>query len=366
LAADWAMKARKLAALSAVAVALLALGWSRRIGSALFGLLLWAVLAFDLAVAHRNANLSIRLDSLVDEPPIVDVARGRLERARIFHYQLTSAISPGLGANAPVAGLAAWANTVPARGDLVTFARRSWRALFLDVGMVQGIASLTGFDGIERRSNALIRAALETAPRESALNLLRTFGVRYLIGPEPLHLSGTRAVAEDSAARLFAYEIPQAAPFAQVVGKVRAVSSEVDALETMLGADFDPSREVTVEERPPGWQDSDLRAAHERVEVIRSDPNAIALRVRVESPAFLVVRDSYFPGWVAAVDGRETRIIKTNGFLRGIVLPAGEHRVTFDYSPASFWRGVAISIATAIAMWVAVRTDRRRSNSLSS
>ncbi|MBC7855265.1 MAG: hypothetical protein IAF94_17695, partial [Pirellulaceae bacterium] len=40
---------------------------------------------------------------------------------------------------------------------------------------------------------------------------------------------------------------------------------------------------------------------------------------------------------------REVRIHRTNRVFRGVVVPAGRHVLTFEYWPASFYRGAAVS-----------------------
>jgi hypothetical protein len=60
----------------------------------------------------------------------------------------------------------------------------------------------------------------------------------------------------------------------------------------------------------------------------------------------LVLTDPFFPGWFAHIDGQETPVIRTNSLFRGVVVPPGEHRVTFSYAPMS----VAAGLVTTVAM----------------
>jgi uncharacterized membrane protein YfhO len=50
-------------------------------------------------------------------------------------------------------------------------------------------------------------------------------------------------------------------------------------------------------------------------------------------PGTLVLADSYYPGWVARVDGVEAPILRADLILRGVTLPPGAHTVTFTYEP---------------------------------
>lgn len=59
--------------------------------------------------------------------------------------------------------------------------------------------------------------------------------------------------------------------------------------------------------------------------------------------AYLVVLDSFYPGWKALIDGTQSKIYRTNYNFRGILLPKGNHTVEFIYTPDSLKYGAMIS-----------------------
>ncbi|GAB3012412.1 YfhO family protein [Niabella terrae] len=64
--------------------------------------------------------------------------------------------------------------------------------------------------------------------------------------------------------------------------------------------------------------------------------------------AFAVFSEVYYPaGWNAYIDGQKTEIIKTDYFLRGLVIPAGKHTVKMVFEPESVKNGIAISYASS-------------------
>jgi uncharacterized membrane protein YfhO len=68
----------------------------------------------------------------------------------------------------------------------------------------------------------------------------------------------------------------------------------------------------------------------------------------------------YFPGWLAYVDGAPTPIYRTDYLFRGIVVPAGQHTITFVYRPASVLVGAVISaLALLVIAGLLVRRGAR-------
>jgi hypothetical protein len=97
-----------------------------------------------------------------------------------------------------------------------------------------------------------------------------------------------------------------------------------DILETDIGEQFPP---LTVKQ----------------INVITNSHQLVNLQTTTDQPALLTVADSYYPGWHAYVDGRETKIYPANINQRAIILPAGEHRVTFRYLSTYFYLGLILA-----------------------
>lgn len=82
-----------------------------------------------------------------------------------------------------------------------------------------------------------------------------------------------------------------------------------------------------------------------------SKDSAVTLSVKSGERSFLVLSDSWYPGWKAFVDGEETQIYRTNGVSRGIFVEgAGVHQVQFRFVPMSFYVGLGITTATMLTL----------------
>lgn len=82
--------------------------------------------------------------------------------------------------------------------------------------------------------------------------------------------------------------------------------------------------------------------------------NNISYYSKNSSDGFAVFSDIYYPyGWKAYVDGEETPIYNVNYLLRGLKLPAGEHKIEFKFHPKKFYIGDRIAMVASILLILA-------------
>jgi hypothetical protein len=90
-------------------------------------------------------------------------------------------------------------------------------------------------------------------------------------------------------------------------------------------------------------------------------PNEVAATFDAPMAGVFVVKDSYFPGWSATLDGRPTTVVRVDGLVRGVIVPGpGRHTVTMRYLPASFTIGLGLGAAAALVLIALVILERRR------
>jgi hypothetical protein len=65
---------------------------------------------------------------------------------------------------------------------------------------------------------------------------------------------------------------------------------------------------------------------------------------------FAVFSDIYYKDWHAYVDGKETPIFRTNYVLRGIQIPAGQHKIEFKFVSDTFDKGNKIALISSILL----------------
>jgi uncharacterized membrane protein YfhO len=93
---------------------------------------------------------------------------------------------------------------------------------------------------------------------------------------------------------------------------------------------------------------------------LRDSPNAVTIHAESKSGGFLVLADTFYPGWQATLDGTPVEILRANHAFRAVVFPPGEHIVMFRYAPLSFRMGGAISLLSLIAVTVGLAVSSLR------
>jgi hypothetical protein len=134
------------------------------------------------------------------------------------------------------------------------------------------------------------------------------------------------------------------------VPRVVSAGNDVATVGHMASASFAP-HEVALAADPGAAGDypGSSRCALRWVE---DEPDRVAFDVEAEDRAFVVLADTYFPGWEARVDDRPAPLLRVNQVARGVAVPAGRHRVTMRYAPEG-WAGTVPVTRAAMVLWIA-------------
>ena len=144
------------------------------------------------------------------------------------------------------------------------------------------------------------------------------------------------------------YENLTVLPRALTVHRAQMVASDGEALSLMQSPSFDPASEVVLvsaqmESLVPGTGRSEAK-------IVSYQPERVEIETSLDSAGYLVLTDSYYPGWEAKVDGTPVPIERANLYFRAVHLEPGEHQVVFSYTPSSVRTGLGIGVA-AWVLW---------------
>ena len=105
--------------------------------------------------------------------------------------------------------------------------------------------------------------------------------------------------------------------------------------------DFDPQKSAVLE----GDINQNFQDIHEyQITALKAEPTYTKLQVNSSADGLLVANESYYPGWLAKIDGKNTQILPANINSRAIVVPVGGHIVEFSYRSKTLTYAVAISV----------------------
>jgi hypothetical protein len=338
--------------LAAIAVVVSAIAWlhvRRAVAGSLCAILLVVATAVDLYGAHRALLTTASWSTLETMPLLVDRASANERHERIFHYQISSSAFPGMP-SAPVRGLAELDRVMPASDDARALWLDTWRISFADIGMVHGVANISGGDGIGRRSNAVLMEALSSVSRDDAIRLLRTYSVAWLIGTSPLESNQLEAVSPVPPSRYYVYRVRDPIPEVRLVSRLETAVSDETALRRLAAADFEVASRAVVDRLPRGWDTAARRGDPGIVRLVSYLPEDVTIEVDAKAPSLLLLNDSDFPGWEAEIDGQRTDIVRANVFSRGVAVGLGHHRVQFRYRLRSLRIGAALSAFGVLAL----------------
>ncbi|MGE3270587.1 MAG: YfhO family protein [Chloroflexota bacterium] len=144
------------------------------------------------------------------------------------------------------------------------------------------------------------------------------------------------------------YENLDALPRAFLASRAVSVPPDDWAITQMVEQPIDPRTTVLLERPgatgPNTVLDGPPIRPGESAEIVRYDPDRVIIRVHADEARYLVLADTFFPGWNVWVDGRPGTVDRANYLFRAVSVPPGEHLVEWRYQPASLRYGLALSI----------------------
>jgi hypothetical protein len=332
-------------ALALMLAALFWLNYFDLIRKTLWQVLLVLTVFLDLNSANKPLHF-LQDAALIDKAPSI-LQQTPADFSRLFYYPPGDNLHP---AYVRVTG-------TPDYGKVTEIALNN---LLPNAGMLHGFEFFQDIDALGRRSYTEFLNFINGLRIERRAQLLAALNVRYVVAFHPLEIKGLKLVREfpEHFSRL--YEIGDPVPRVYIVAKA---TYEPDAKTTFarLSSDgFDARREVILETQVELQSKGDFRQ-FTKLSVYRD--THVEVEAQLNQSGILVLTDAFHPGWKVRVDGVEHKLLRANYLFRAVELPAGNHKVVFDYEPESFKVGLIVSLCTA-GLIVAVPTVgwfRRRS-----
>lgn len=209
-----------------------------------------------------------------------------------------------------------------------------------------GLDHVGGNEVMLLRSYVELMAAVHEAPVEEGVVIilpgrphpvLRRLGARlWMVYPGAPAPPGARLVGSLGSVSLFEWD--EALPRAHVVPTARSIPAPTERLRSLAQETFDPRQVVVLEKEtgaPPGGPGT--------VRILEHGSGSYRMEVDAPQGGFLVLAESFYPGWEAAIDGRPAEILRADHFLQAVRLEPGRHAVEFRYRCARVRAGLAVA-----------------------
>lgn len=157
------------------------------------------------------------------------------------------------------------------------------------------------------------------------------------------------------------YRNRQAMPRAFLVRRAEFIQDAERLWQRMQGAGFEPDRVVLLEGSPEregvltrhaqqARQRNEGKELPESVRIVDYDAQRVVIKVNAQESGWLVLTDSYYPGWIAEIDGEPARMLRANGFMRAVHVPRGNHIIVMNYVPVLYYFGLIIAMVLGASL----------------
>ena len=112
--------------------------------------------------------------------------------------------------------------------------------------------------------------------------------------------------------------------------KFTQTESEKDLFNELLSIKNN-AREAIIEctnKCEPGFYDP-----NDKIDIVVSKNGYYKIKTTSKNQNWLIVSESYYPGWEAKIDNIPTRIHRANFLFGAILLTKGEHIIEYEYNP---------------------------------
>ena len=215
---------------------------------------------------------------------------------------------------------------------------RNYDALLFDQMYSQGHSPLR----MKRQQDIIetLRPQLENLSAVPAVPLMNLLNIKYIVTDDSLSQDWAR-IRFNEGARV--YENRDVLPRAFVTPRAQILPSGEQVLAALADPAFSPRDVVLLEEAPQMPTPLTQGSSSGEAEILRYDIDEVVINVESDG-GYLVLTDTFYPGWWAEIDGVEQPILRADYFFRAVYVSPGQHRVRFVYTPFSFMLGAVISI----------------------
>jgi len=195
---------------------------------------------------------------------------------------------------------------------------------------------------------------------EAAKRLFDISGVRYIITSYKMDDKNFRLLKEIPVyeKNAYLYEYLQYPGRFLMFNRAVYVEDTKAAMEKLNDNAIDLRTTLIIIDKDRKQSDDDGRTPGAAT-LVSYDANKVIIECEAKTDVFLYVSDTWYPGWKAYIDGKQTKIYRANVAFRAVEIPAGKHRVAFRYVPLSFYCGLVLTCIGIFLCWYLIKRDNK-------
>jgi len=139
-------------------------------------------------------------------------------------------------------------------------------------------------------------------------------------------------------------------PVSFFVNNFNVATNEQDVLNLLKNNDS--LHNVVLEKMPPFGADSSIQAADSEIKILQNKPGYWNIEVKNSKNGFLILRQTYYPGWQAKVNDRQIEIYRADYLFSAIPLQAGVNSIELEFKPQLFYIGEWLSLGGIIFLFI--------------
>jgi hypothetical protein len=145
-----------------------------------------------------------------------------------------------------------------------------------------------------------------------------------------------------------------------------AASDERSSWQQAVSSDLNWQQQVVLEDESLSADSVCVSSAGDNLAALQwmdtQEPNRKLIEVRSTTDGWMVLADTWYPGWQVRLDGQPRTLLRANYLFQAVYVPQGDHIVELVYRPLSFWGGVCLSLlslafAGLLAVWGRHKND---------
>jgi len=184
----------------------------------------------------------------------------------------------------------------------------------------------------------------------------KLLGVKYVLSREPVEGYSHEVFQALTGIKL--YEDPEAFPRAWAVHHLVSIASPGEGRVFMNEHWKDLRSRALIMGGRPNLQS--CSGELDNVSVVEYATESVSLHANLSCDGMVILSDTYYPGWMATVDGRPARIYEVDLALRGVLVSRGAHEIKFLYRPRSVFLGAALTLTGLIGVAAIVMLGRKK------